>query len=34
MRHFLETYRERVDYWMWFDNSALDPVLVDEGKNP
>ncbi len=34
MRHFLETYRQRVDYWMWFDNSGLEPVLVDEGKNP
>lgn len=34
MRHFLETYRQRVDYWMWFDNSGLAPVLVDEGKNP
>jgi predicted ABC-type ATPase len=34
MRHFLETYRHRVDYWMWFDNSGLEPVLIDEGKNP
>jgi predicted ABC-type ATPase len=34
MRHFVETYRQRVDYWMWFDNSGLEPVLVDEGKNP
>ena len=34
MRHFLETYRQRVDYWMLFDNSGLEPVLVDEGKNP
>jgi predicted ABC-type ATPase len=33
MRHFLETYRHRVDYWMWFDNSGLEPVLIDEGKN-
>lgn len=33
MRHFLETYRQRVDFWMWFDNSGLEPVLVDEGKN-
>ncbi|HYO75218.1 MAG TPA: hypothetical protein VE010_02045 [Thermoanaerobaculia bacterium] len=33
MRHFLEIYRQRVDYWMWFDNSGLEPVLVDEGKN-
>jgi predicted ABC-type ATPase len=34
MQHFLETYRQRVDYWMQFDNSGLEPVLVDEGKNP
>jgi predicted ABC-type ATPase len=34
MRHFVETYRHRVDYWMWFDNSGLEPVLLDEGKNP
>jgi predicted ABC-type ATPase len=34
MRHFLETYRYRVDYWMWFDNSGVEPVLLDEGKNP
>ncbi len=33
MRHFLETYRHRVDYWMWFDNSGLEPLLLDEGKN-
>ena len=34
MRHFQETYRQRVDYWMWFDNSGVEPVLLDEGKNP
>ncbi|HEX3109708.1 MAG TPA: zeta toxin family protein [Thermoanaerobaculia bacterium] len=33
MRHFLEIYRRRVDYWMWFDNSGIEPVLIDEGKN-
>jgi predicted ABC-type ATPase len=33
MRHFLETYRHRTDYWMWFDNSGLEPVLLEEGKN-
>jgi predicted ABC-type ATPase len=33
MRHFLEMYRHRVDYWMWLDNSGFAPVLVDEGAN-
>jgi predicted ABC-type ATPase len=33
MRHFPETYRQRVDYWMWLDNSGLELVLIDEGKN-
>jgi len=33
MRHFQETYRHRVDYWMWFDNSGVEPVLLGEGKN-
>jgi predicted ABC-type ATPase len=33
MRHFQETYRRRVDYWMWFDNSGVEPVLLEEGKN-
>jgi predicted ABC-type ATPase len=32
MRHFLETYRHRVDYWMWFDNSGVEPALMDEGQ--
>jgi predicted ABC-type ATPase len=32
MRHFLEIYRHRVDYWMWFDNSGREPVLIEEGK--
>lgn len=33
VRHFLKTYRHRVDYWIWFDNSGLKPVLIDEGEN-
>lgn len=33
MRHFLETYRHRVDYWMWFDNSGIEPVLIEEGRS-
>ena len=33
VRHFRETYRQRVDYWMLFANNGLAPVLVDEGKN-
>jgi predicted ABC-type ATPase len=32
MRHFLETYRHHADYWMLFDNSGLEPVLLEEGK--
>ena len=34
MRNFLQIYRHRVDYWMWLDNSTLDRVLIEEGKNP
>lgn len=33
MRHFLELYRQRVDYWQWFDNSGPVPRLLDEGSN-
>jgi len=33
MRNFLEIYRHRTDYWMWFDNSGVRPVLLEEGNN-
>jgi predicted ABC-type ATPase len=33
MRNFTEIYRHRVDYWQWFDNTGLRPVLLDEGGN-
>jgi predicted ABC-type ATPase len=33
VRHFLEIYRHRVDYWQWFDNSGRTPQLLEEGTN-
>lgn len=33
MRNFLEIYRQRVDYWQWFDNSGPLPRLLEEGAN-
>ncbi len=33
MRHFLESYRQRVDYWQWYDNSGPHPRLLEEGSN-
>jgi len=33
MRNFLEVYRDRVDYWQWFDNSDTEPQLLEEGPN-
>jgi predicted ABC-type ATPase len=33
LRNFLEVYRHRVDYWQWFDNSDLNPRLIEEGRN-
>ena len=33
MRNFLEIYRQRVDYWQWFDNSGPVPRLLEEGSN-
>jgi predicted ABC-type ATPase len=33
MRNFLEVYRQRVDYWLWFDNSKWQPRLLEEGNN-
>ena len=31
LRNFKEVYRQRVDYWQWFDNSGAEPVLLEEG---
>jgi predicted ABC-type ATPase len=33
MRNFHETYRQRVDYWQWFDNSGRKPRILGEGAN-
>lgn len=33
LRNFLEIYRNRVDYWQWFDNSGAAPRLLEEGTN-
>jgi predicted ABC-type ATPase len=33
LRNFLEIYRNRVDYWQWFDNSGSRPRLLEEGSN-
>jgi predicted ABC-type ATPase len=32
LRNFEQIYRRRVDFWQWFDNSGLSPVLLDEGR--
>lgn len=34
MRNFLDVYRQRVDFWQWFDNSDRQAVLIEEGSNP
>ena len=33
MRNFLEVYRQRVDFWQWFDNSDRPALLIEEGSN-
>ncbi len=33
MRNFLEIYRQRVDYWVWIDNSGPVPRQIEEGIN-
>jgi len=33
MRNFLDVYRDRVDFWQWFDNSGSRPLLLEEGEN-
>jgi predicted ABC-type ATPase len=32
LRNFTDTYRHQVNYWQWFDNSGLDPLLIEEGE--
>jgi predicted ABC-type ATPase len=34
MRNFLGVYRQRVDFWQWYDNSGPRPRLVEEGGKP
>ncbi len=34
LRNFLDVYRERVDFWQWFDNGGNMPLLLEEGVNP
>ncbi len=34
LKNFHEIYRQRVDYWQWFDNSGTVPRLREEGRNP
>ena len=33
MRNFLTMYRQRVDFWQWYDNSGPQPRLLEEGAN-
>ncbi len=33
MRNFLGIYRQRVDFWQWYDNSGPRPRLLEEGSN-
>jgi predicted ABC-type ATPase len=33
MRNFLELYRQRVDFWVWYDNSGTGPALLGKGHN-
>ena len=32
--HFLNIYRDKVDYWQWIDNSQPGPIVKEEGYNP
>lgn len=32
--HFQHVYRNRVDFWQWFDNGGDAPNLIQEGKTP
>ena len=31
LKNFHDVYRQRVDYWQWFDNSGYVPHLLEEG---
>ena len=31
--HFRETYRSRVNFWQFYDNSGEVPLLLEEGEN-
>lgn len=33
LRNFLHVYRDRVDYWQWFNNSGPQPRPLGEGAN-
>jgi predicted ABC-type ATPase len=33
MRNFQDSYRERVDFWVWYDNSGTRRRLVERGRN-
>ncbi|MFZ2492387.1 MAG: AAA family ATPase [Thermoanaerobaculia bacterium] len=33
LRNFLDIYRQRVDYWQWFDSRVSPPRLLEEGRN-
>jgi predicted ABC-type ATPase len=32
LRNFKNIYRHQTDYWQWFDNSGVKPVLLEEGR--
>lgn len=34
LQNFNLYYRQAVDSWMMFDNSGIEPLLLDEGSNP
>ena len=33
LKNFQTVYRQRVDFWQWYDNSGVVPQLLDEGEN-
>ncbi|MEA2163556.1 MAG: hypothetical protein QOK37_1683 [Thermoanaerobaculia bacterium] len=32
MRNFQDSYRDRVDFWIWYDNSGTKRRLLDQGR--